>query len=264
MSKIRLTITLSANTLHKVDQLIDKKKIRSRSQAIENVLQTQLLAKVNCAVILAGNKDKQQVIIRPLIKVKNKPLILHTLELLKKYGVNTLYILAQEQISEIKELLNKQAISKEFNIVYLSEKQALGTAGAIAQLRNIIKQNFFVLHGDVLTDINLSDLAQFHEEHLALATIAVKPRVPHNFYNNVFIQGNKVVSFAKKEKGQVVSIVNTGIYLFSPEIFNYLPDKTPTTLENDVFPKLTKEQKLLAFPFQGLWFDVTVDNNYQK
>lgn len=264
VNKIRLTITLSANTLNKIDQLIDKKKIRSRSHAIETILQKQLTSNITTAVILAGNKSTKQKLIRPLILVKQKPLIFHTLELLHKYGVNKIYILAQHQIAKIKKTLSKHKLAHQFKIIYIAEKQALGTAGAIKQLSEKINHPFFVLHGDILTDINLQDLAQFHDEHLATATIAVKPRVPQNYYSNVFIQGNKVVDFAQRKKGQIVSIVNTGIYVFSSNIFKHLPDKTPAALENDVFPQLAQKNQLLAFPFQGLWFDVTVDNNYQK
>lgn len=262
VNKIRLTITLSANTLNKVDQLIDKKKIRSRSHAIETILQKQLTSNITTAVILAGNKSAKQKLIRPLILVKQKPLIFHTLELLHKYGINKIYILAQHQIDKIKKTLAKHKLAKQFKIIYITEEQILGTAGAIKQLSSKINHPFFVLHGDIFTDINLHDLAQFHDKNQAAATIAVKPRVPQNYYNNVFIQGNRVVDFAQRKKGQVVSIVNTGIYVFSPNIFHYLSNKIPATLENDVFPQLAQKNQLLAFPFQGLWFDVTVDNNY--
>ena len=188
MSKIRLTITLSASTLNKIDQLVDKKKIRSRSHAIETILQTQLMPKITTAVILAGSKNAKQKLIKPLIAVKQKPLIFYTLELLNKYGVNKIYILAQNQIAKIKETISEHSLAKQFEIIYINEKKSLGTAGAIKQLKDKISQTFLVLHGDVLTDINLHDLIQFHDKNQAMATIAVKPRVPQNYYNNVFIR----------------------------------------------------------------------------
>ncbi len=262
MPKKRLTITLSKSTLNKVDRLIDEKKIRSRSHAIETLLQKALQPRIELAVILAGDKNDSYDQIRPLTAVDNQPLIIYTLQHLKNHGIKRVLILTNDRGHEIKTVLDKYEIDLEIN--WLFEDKPLGTAGALKHAADHINQTFYCLHGDVLTDINFDELAEFHEKHQSLATIAVKPRIPQDSYDNVFIQGNKVVDFQPKKEGQIVSIVNSGVYVFEPEILSYIPDQTPSTLEQDVFPKLAQTNRLNAFTFQGIWFDVSTDQNYKQ
>lgn len=263
MNKVRLTITLSEYTLFQIDQLIDKKQIRSRSHAIETILNQHLNPALSTAVVLAGNKKPKKEI-GPLLEFENQPLIFYTLEHLHKFGIKQVYILTNQAGKKIETLLKKHPLSQKIKINYLYEKQALGTAGALNQLRNKLNKPFLLIHGDVLTDIDIHDLANFHFANQSIVTIAVKPRIPQDYYNNVFMQGSKIVDFAKKQQGQIVSIVNAGIYVFDPKIFNYLPKKIPAKLEDDVFPSLIKKENLRAFPFQGMWFDISVDTNYKK
>ncbi len=263
MNKVRLTITLSEPTLLQIDQLIDKKQVRSRSHAIETILNQHLNPAITTAIILAGNKDPKKPL-GPLLEYENQPLIFYTLEHLLKFGITQVYILTNQAGKKIETTLKRHPLAKKIKINYLYEKQALGTAGALNQLRGILDKPFLLIHGDVLTDIDLNDFANFHFANKSIVTIAVKPRIPQDYYNNVFIQGNKVVEFAKKQTGQIVSIVNAGIYIFDPKIFQYLPDKIPAKLEEDVFPNLIKKENFQAFPFQGMWFDISVDNNYKK
>jgi NDP-sugar pyrophosphorylase family protein len=107
-------------------------------------------------------------------------------------------------------------------------------------------------------------MAQFHTEQEALITVAVKPRTTKETYSNVFIQGNTIVDFQKSQSHQLVGIVNTGVYIFETEALKYIPNQKVAMLETDVFPKITKLGTLIAFPFQGIWFDITSDKNYQQ
>lgn len=262
MSKQRLTITLSKSTLDKVDALIDDKQIRSRSHSIETLLQQALQPDIKLAVILAGGDANQYQQIRPLTKIDGKPLIVFTLEHLISFGVEHVFILTNQHGKKIRQAVERY--QPAVNLTWIEEKQPLGTAGALSNTAELIDQPFYCLHGDVLTNIDLQKLAEFHEREQAAATIAVKPRVPHKSYDNVFIQGSQVVDFQPKQEGQTVSIVNSGVYLFDPDIFNYIPDKTPSMLEQDVFPKLSRTDKLFAYAFQGIWYDVSSDQTYKQ
>ncbi|MGD9129616.1 MAG: sugar phosphate nucleotidyltransferase [Candidatus Woesebacteria bacterium] len=264
MSKSRLTISLSSSTLKKIDQLIDKKEIRNRSHAIEHLLEQSLKHRLKTAVILAGGvKLPNETMIKALTLIDKKPLISYTIDHLKKYGVEKVIIATNSRGKKIQELLGD---GSQFNLTidYLYEKKPLGTAGAIKNTKKLIKDTFYVIAGDILTNINLEDMLEFHIQNKSLVTMAVKPRMSQDSYDNVFMQGHRIVDFKKRQLGQTASIVNTGIYIFEHEIFQAIPDKTPTTLEQDVFPKLTENNRLLAFPFQGIWFDVSSDSNYKK
>lgn len=261
MSKTRLTITLSEDILEKVDRLIDKKTIRNRSHAIEYLVTNSLQPAITKAVILAGKNTDDSI--RPLTEIQGKPLIIHTIEHLKKYQVTEVIIATDLYGKEIEKTVGDGS-KFDLKIQYVFEKKPLGTAGAIKNVAKYLDhQPFFVWSGDVLTDINLSDLTEFHTKHQALVTFAVKPRATHQSYDNVFLQGPHVVDFKPSEKDQQVSIVNTSIYVFDPEIIKVIPEGQ-SMLERDVFPKLTKTGKCVAFLFQGMWFDITSDTNYKK
>lgn len=260
--KSRLTITLSQDTLKKIDRLIDKKNIRNRSHAIEHVLNQTLQSTINTAVILAGERDERDL--RSLTKINDKYLIENTLELLRNHGLFNVIIATNDKGKQIQKIISD---GKKYgvNVTYVFEKKPLGTAGAIKNLQNKIGQKSFVcIAGDTLTDINLTDMIEFHNQRKSVCTMAVKPRPTKKTYDNVFLQGNKVVDFQPSQEDQTVSLVNAGIYVFENEIFDFLPDKTPAMLEQATFPKLSEQGKLAAFTFQGIWFDVTADKNYEK
>lgn len=262
--KTRLTITLSESTLQKIDRLIDKKRIRSRSHAIEHLLQKSLEPTVSTALILAGGEKYKKKPSRPLTVLNGKPLIVHTIEHLRKYGVKRIVIATSKQGKDIQDFLGD---GKDFGveIEYFFEQEPAGTAGAIRNARSLLSRApFYVIAGDVLTTIDLDAMAEFHTQHSGWITMAVKPRVTLSTYDNVYIQGHTVVDFQQSTPEQTVSIVNAGVYLFEPEALEYIPKKKLAMLETDVFPEFAKSQKLLAFPFQGIWFDITSDTNYEQ
>lgn len=261
--KTRLTITLSESTLRQLDQLIDSTNIRNRSHAIEHILEQHLRPQVRTALILAGGPTLNTEPLRPLTILDGKPLIIHTIDHLKRFGVDTIIITTTKAGRDIQTLLGT---GREFGVTieYFFEEKPLGTAGAIKNAKSKLpkKDPFYVLAGDILTTIDLADFSEFHNQNKSLVTMAVKPRVSKSSYDNVYIQGHTVVDFQKSQPNQEVSIVNTGVYIFEPAVLNYIPDGVPAMLESDVFPQLAKQHKLVAFTFQGIWFDITSDQNY--
>ncbi len=262
MLKQRLTITLANSTLEKIDQLIDKKEIRSRSHAIETILQQHLETRVETAVILAGGKSENNQIQKPLISYLNKPLIVHTLEHLKEHNVKNIIFLCNKFHQEIKLVVKKNF--PELKLISIEENEPLGTAGAIKNASSHLPDVFFCLHSDIFTKIDLQQLANFHSQNQAVATIAVKPKMSHQSYDNVMVQGNQIVSFKPKDKKTSVSLVNSGIYIFDKTIVEYIPEKSYSMLETDVFPQLAKRGKISAYSFQEEWLDITTDPQYQK
>lgn len=263
--KQRLTITLADDVLNRVDQLIDGKKIRNRSHAIEHLVTKSLQPQVETAVILAGGaKDEGRETIRPLTLINDKPLIQHTFEHFLKFGIKKVIIATNQRGKAIQEMFGDgQQLGLE--ITYSYEETPLGTAGALKKAAiNLEGQPFLVWAGDILTDINLLDLSSFHRNQEAAVTIAVKPRQTHQSYDNVFMQGHTIVDFKPSLENQQVSLVNAGVYIFDPAALEMIPDTTPSMLESDVFPKLTKLHSCVAFVFQGFWFDIESDQNYQQ
>lgn len=262
-TKARLTITLSQSVLNAVDTLVNGITIRNRSHAIETLLKQSLSPSVKTALILAGgNQDKKP---HPsLSKISGGYLLAHTLNMLKKHNINKVIISLHKTDTEIMRIFGKGE-SYGLQIEYSIEEKHLGTGGAVKKAKSFFKNMpFLVIHGDTLTNMNLSNLCSFHFTEKSLATIAVKPRLGELKYGQVFIQGNKIIKFLETSENSGISIINTGVYVFNQKIFDFFPQKEVFDLEKDVFPSLAKQQQLSASIFQGLWFDITDENSLKK
>lgn len=262
MPKQRLTITLSQSTLNSLDQLIDGKKIRSRSHAIESILQSQLAPALTTAVILAGGKMKTKASFKPLHHYQGAPIINHLIELLQKHGVSDIIVLTNQLGSELLKHLDQDY--PEIRIRIKPEKNDLGTAGALKTLASTLTDSFYCLHSDIYTTIDLQEMVRFHQLNQGVATIAVKPKMSHQAFDNVSLQGIQVKTFQPTGKDVDVSLVNSGIYIFEPSIFSRIPSTPPSMLEKEVFPNLAKLGLLFAFSFQGEWLDVFTEKIINK
>jgi mannose-1-phosphate guanylyltransferase/phosphomannomutase len=262
-TKARLTITLPKDLLKQVDRQIDGQSIRNRSHAIETLVRRSLTPVVTTAAILAGGRDidGENPALRP---VQDRKLIHIMVSHLVEYGIRNLVILAGKQEEQFRQALGDGSGSGTI-IQYAEETLPLGTAGALKAAASYLDQGpFLVVHGDVLTDINLSDFVNFHNNENRLATIAVKPRSAEPKYGKVMLQGNRITDFYDEDRSEGISIINTGVYLFEPEVLSLLVEGQPAKLENDVFPRLALMGELSAFLFQGIWFDISEPDDYAR
>lgn len=270
MDRERLTITLKKSILVKVDGLIDGTKLRNRSHAIETLISQSLTPKVNQAVILAGGRGLNM---RPftfempkgLFPVAGKPILEHIIEFLRRYEVRDIIMSIGHLGEKIQEYFSD---GKKFGIriSYTWEKEPLGTGGALNLARNQIRgETFLVIHGDILIDINLTDMILFHKEHEDVATIALTSVIDPSNFGEVVLHGNKITQFIEKpQKGKQTSqLINCGLYLLEKRIFNYLPKQGISHLE-DIFPRLAQNRQLSGFLFAGRWADIGTPFSYEK
>lgn len=270
MKREQLTITLRDDILAKIDERIDGIKIRNRSHAIEVLLSRVLRAgEVKKAFILAGGKGTRMrpftyEIPKPMIPVKGKPLVQHTIELNRKYDIREIYLSIGYLGDKIKEYFGNGS-KYGVNITYVEEKEEMGTAGGLSLARDQLKEPFLMFNGDVLSNIDLADFISFHREHKALATIALTPVEDPSRFGVAKLKGNSILEFIEKpRKGEEPSkLINAGVYLIEPEVLDYVP-KGYAMMEKDVFPKLAKEGKLFGYSFTGQWFDTGTVEAYEK
>lgn len=262
-TKTRLTITLDNDLLGQVDTLIDNVSVKNRSHAIETLIKDSLTPSVQTAVILAGGTLPGST--NPLLlKLGTGTLFSYTLSMLKKFHIRRVIVCVDSSDKNITKTLGKIE-NFGLQVEYSIEKTPLGTGGAVKNAQKLIGPvPFLVIHGDVLTTLNLADLFEFHFNEKALATIAVKPRMGEPKYGQAFIQGNKIVRFLEQGAESGISIINTGVYVFDPKIFDVFPNRADFTLEKDVFPILAGRKQLTASIFQGIWYDVTMSQNYKE
>jgi len=261
-SKARLTITLDRDLLRQVDQMVDNQSIRNRSHAIESLLRESLQPKATSAVILAGGRPDGAKC-PALLPIQDEPLIFITIRHLVKFGIRRIFLLAGPHENAFRRILG-DATGLGATVTLLGEGEPMGTAGAVkATEEKLDKEPFLVVHGDVVTNINLADFMAFHRQENCLATIAVKPRDAERKYGKVLLQGNRITQFTETGDSEGISIVNTGVYLLQPEVLSLIDTGQPAQFERHVFPRLAALKELSAYFFQGFWFDIGRPENYR-
>jgi len=116
-----------------------------------------------------------------------------------------------------------------------------------------------VLNGDIFAEPNYTELIAAHRKNKAIATIALyKVEDPTRYGVAELTEKNRIKNFIEKPaKGTApTNLINAGIYVLNPEIFNYILKGKAVSMEREIFPKIVKEGKLCGHIIQGLWMDI--------
>lgn len=255
-TKQRLTITLPQALISQIDILMSRQGTINRSQTIEDLLNQSLPPQVDQAVILAGGHKTGQKML--LTDIDGQYLLSRLIAQLNQYHISQVIICTDQATAEV--LKSKFGSGQGTGVLlrYSIEMEPLGTAGALVKAAAMLNPStFLVMHGDVLTQLDLKQFMEFHLREGVIATMAVKPRLSETKYGQVFLQGNKIVKFNADGLDSGIAIVNTGLYIFDWEVMKFLPKQKPSYLEQEVFPILAKNNALAAYFFQGFWADVS-------
>jgi len=205
---------------------------------------------------------------KSMIPVLNKPSIFYSLNSLKKStGVNQVIINLYHQKSQIKNYVKN---GEEFNIevLYSEEDHLLGTAGGLKKVETYFKDTFLVLSADGITNFELDRAVQFHKQKAALATIVLK-KIEERFRYGVVLRNREgqITQFVEKPSWREAfsDEVNTGIYVFEPEIFSYIPFNRVYDFGHQVLPSLIqKKEKVYGYLMQSYWIDMGNLEDYKK
>ena len=204
---------------------------------------------------------------KTLFPIVNKPLLQWIFEKLAQNNIKEA-ILAVNGLTEF--YIKKQRIPKKgVHVKYSIDppKTPLGTAGPVKKAEKLLgnSEPFLVLNGDIFEDVNYKEIIQQHKETHATATIALyKVEDPTRYGVAEMADDNRITRFIEKPaKGTApTNLINAGIYVLSPEIFNLIPKGQKVSMEREIFPKLVEEGKLYGHVFQGLWMDIGKPEEY--
>jgi len=213
------------------------------------------------AVVLAGGQGRRlrpltDVVPKPLVEVGGRPIIEWQIGWLRRYGVDEFLVCAgylKEKI--ICRLGNGSRLG--VRIGYVVEDEPLGTGGALRNAEPFLRgePGFYVVNGDILTDLDPRPLARLGGY---LASLALVPlRSP---YGIVETEGDRVTAF--REKPLLEHWVNAGVYYMTPQALKYMPEKGD--LERTAFPQLAKEQKLKAVKYKAKWKSIDTHKDLQE
>jgi NDP-sugar pyrophosphorylase family protein len=206
---------------------------------------------------------------KPLVPVAGEPNAVHLIRYLKSYGIDEIAINVHYLADMIKNALGDGS-AYGVHLEYLYEPVLLGSAGAVEQMKYYLSDAPFVVVGcDDLTDIPLDHLLEFHKQKRAVATIGLVQCENVEQYGVVVTDADgKIVGFQEKPpKGTEISkLVNTGIYAFTPEIFDYIPSGVFYDFGKQVFPALQQGGKAFyGFDARGAyWCDIGTPDEYRR
>ena len=198
---------------------------------------------------------------KPMLDVGNKP-ILHTIvENFAKYGYTDI-IMCVNYKSEIIKEYSGNGDKFGVKIEYVLENQRMGTAGALSLLQKRPKDDFFVMNGDLLTNVNFEYLHEYHKDSNACASICVRKYEMQVPYGVVNVRANKVTSI--EEKPTQSFFVSAGIYMFSPIVLDFIPKGVFYDMPT-LFSELLKHDfPIHPFPIREYWLDIGKMDEYRR
>lgn len=198
---------------------------------------------------------------KPMLHVGNKPILETIIENFTKYGYTDIVLSVSYKSHMIEEYFGDGA-NFGVNIEYIHENKRLGTAGALSLVREKLTEPFFVMNGDLLTNINFEHMYEYHISHDAVATMAVREydfQVPYGVVN---VNDGKIISIEEKPIHKF--FVSAGIYMLSPTILSHIPDAEFFDMPT-LFEKLIAEKRTtVSFPIREYWLDIGRMSDYER
>jgi dTDP-glucose pyrophosphorylase len=233
---------------------------------------------VNLATLLNITKKRNRVILmagglgtrlrpltddipKPMLKVGNKPILETIIKNFASHGFVNITISLNYKGELIREYF-KDGSDFGVNIDYLEETSRLGTAGALSLLQNIPNEPFFVMNADLLTDVNFSNLLDFHCFGNANATMCLREYEYQIPYGVVEIDGSNINSIIEKPTKKF--FVNAGIYVLSSTVFEFIPKNEFFDMPTLFNILIEKQKKVLSFPIHEYWLDIGRMSDFEQ
>ena len=225
------------------------------------------------AIILAGGEGTRLKSVtgdlpKPMVQLCGKPVLEHILNLLKRNGVTEICMALHYRPDVIRDYFGDGA-AFGVRLRYHEESEQLGTAGGVRACAEFYgERDFLVISGDCVCDFDLKSLMEAHHRHKSAATMALYAHEQPLQYGIVLTdRSDCVVSFVEKpDWSRVVSdLVNTGIYVLSPEAMRHVPEGVRFDFAKDLFPLLMERSYTIrAMQMEGYWCDIGTPRAYYQ
>lgn len=206
-------------------------------------------------VIMAGGKGTRiasiaQDIPKPMISIEGKPILEHEIESLKEQGFKDIIITVSHLGNVIMDYFG-DGKKLGVNIEYFVEETPLGNAGALFKLKEKLTEDFLLLNGDVMFDIDFNRFVNYHKEHQGLATLYTHPN-NHPYDSGLLIIENNgsVKQWLTKEDTRpkyYKNCVNAGLHILSPVLLDQSIEKEKIDLDRDLLKPLAETGKLYSY-----------------
>lgn len=222
-------------------------------------------------IILVGGQGQRlrpltSSVPKPLLPIVNIAFVERQIKWLAKNSIDEV-VLSLGYLPNAFEDYFKAHPIQGVKISYAVESEPLGTAGAIKYAAGDLTGDFVVCNGDVLTDLNLTELVEFHKNNSSMATIALTYVEDPSAFGVVPTKENgEVVAFVEKPPRESAPShwINAGIYVLSSDFLDLIPDGMNVSIERETFPNLLREGKMYAIESEAYWLDIGTPTQYLK
>ena len=221
------------------------------------------------ALILAGGEGTRlrpltSTVPKPVVPLVDRPFIAFMLEWLRGHGVDDVILACGFMADGVRAVLGDGS-ALGVRLRYIEEPEPLGTGGALKFAEELLDERFFMLNGDVLSDMDLTAQLRQHEATGARATLALMAVDDPSSYGLVRLAEDRTVrEFVEKpspEEGGT-HLINAGAYILEREVLDGMaPAGTRISIEREVFPTLVGNG-LCGYPASGYWMDIGTPERY--
>jgi NDP-sugar pyrophosphorylase family protein len=233
----------------------------------ETVMELKMrLCETTPVVILAGGRGTRLLpyttaLPKPLMPVGPYPILEILLRQLAQQGFRDV-TLAVGHLAGLIQAYFKDGRDWDLNITYSYETTPLGTAGPIAKMPQAA-QSMLVLNGDLLTTLDFASIVDFHYENVATATIGTKRRTEKVDFGVIESAADgRIVEF--REKPNLDYLVSMGIYVFAPEVRDFIPHGQRFDFPELVQLLLANRKRVLSYETEAYWMDIGRPDDYQQ
>lgn len=222
-------------------------------------------------VIMAGGKGTRIASVnaevpKPMLEVCGKPILEHQIEVLKRQKLTDIILVIGYLGNVIRDYF-EDGSKYGVHISYIEEKELLGTAGSFYYLKDIIQEDFFLLNGDLIFDVDLHRFMNFHKEKHALATLFTHPN--NHPYDSGLIIANEDGTITKwihkeEERGFLRNRVNAGIHIISPMVLERFTELKKTDLDREVLKPLIPSGRVYAYDSPEYVKDMGTPERYRQ
>lgn len=219
------------------------------------------------AVLMAGGKGERLKPLtdhtpKPMLKVGDKPIIIHNIERLINFGITHFYVSVRHMADQIEEGINKVK-PENTSIQFVKEHMPLGTIGSVKLIKEFSNDVVILMNSDLLTNIDFQDFYQKFIESgsdMQVATVPYHVDVPYAVMN--INDKEEVISFSEKPRYTYYS--NAGIYIFKKELISYISDNCVFDATHFMEVVISNKKKLSSYPIFGYWLDIGRIEDFRK
>ncbi|HMQ02422.1 MAG TPA: NDP-sugar synthase [Pyrinomonadaceae bacterium] len=228
------------------------------------------------ALILAGGKGTRLRPLtvytpKPIVPLANRPFLQYQIEILAKAGIDEIVLSLSYQPDKIEDILGDGS-DLGIKLSYVTEPSPLGTGGAYRFAAIGTREPFIVLNGDILTNVDIAALVDFHRKNSAEATICLAHVDDPSSFGLVELSGDqRVIRFLEKPSADdlgrtAANTINAGIYVLEPSILDLVPRDENRSFEYDVFPEILRQERAFyGYTLESsYWLDIGDPKRYLK